>query len=411
VKAALRSVKTRTGTLKGKAAYMSPEQCMGRPLDRRSDVFGLGIVLYELATARRLFKAANDFLSMAAIVNGEVPPPSTHRPNLPPGFDELVMRALSKTRESRFPSAESMRGALEELAIDSGLRTSTKLLADYMTLTFGEKPDPWRVADTRGNTPPPEDEGIVAPPGEPERLVPERAMSPLAVAQAIAEGGEIPEFNEEAATIAEPPPDFLFEAASKQTTGVRRPIPVEELPTATAVDAPPTVPVRPEPPSTVPISADTPPITDDDTTTGKAPRRSRVIEAPMAPRIPPNPSARPAPARDALEDAPTAVAPSKGTLEAQEKAPDDALYVGPPVPSRWRDAFDRHRGIALFGIAALAFVIVLGILLFSHSGADDLAPPDAPAASEAPPAVLDAGAPQDAPAPKPLVPKKPKKTK
>jgi serine/threonine protein kinase len=386
-KAALRSAKTRTGTLKGKAAYMSPEQCMGRPLDRRSDVFGLGIVLYELMTARRLFKAANDFLSMAAIVDGDIPPPSAHRAGLPPGFDELVMRALSKTRESRFPSAEAMRGALEELAIDSGLRTSTKLLADYMQLAFGDKPEPWRVSDAQRNTPPPDDyDGIVEPPDAPETLVPDdRAASPLALAQALAEGTEA-EFLEEPATTIDPPPDFLFEAASRSTTGVRRPI--EDTPTATSeLELPPTL---------EPISGDTP-LPDDETKTGRAPARPRV--AAVTPPEPP-----------AIEDAPTSVAPSKPSLESLE-APDalDAMYVGSPAQSRWKDAFERHRGLVLFALAVLAFCIVLAILLASHS-AEDLTPPDAmPAPAElAPPG--DAGVPHDAPALKPTTPPhKPKK--
>ena len=67
-KAALRTVETRSGTLKGKVSYMSPEQVTGKFVDRRSDVFALGIVLYELATAKRLFMGDNDFLTMSAIV-------------------------------------------------------------------------------------------------------------------------------------------------------------------------------------------------------------------------------------------------------------------------------------------------------------------------------------------------------
>src|SRR5262245_7885986 len=71
-KAALRSSETRSGVLRGKVSYMSPEQCMGQQADRRSDVYALGIVLYELATVRRLYKAENEFLTMTAIVHGDV---------------------------------------------------------------------------------------------------------------------------------------------------------------------------------------------------------------------------------------------------------------------------------------------------------------------------------------------------
>src|SRR5262245_40503864 len=75
---AARNAQTRSGTLKGKVAYMAPEQCNGQPVDRRSDVFALGIVLYELVTVRRLFKGDTDFLTMSAIVGGKVPKPSQH---------------------------------------------------------------------------------------------------------------------------------------------------------------------------------------------------------------------------------------------------------------------------------------------------------------------------------------------
>ena len=83
-KAAHRTTETRSGTLKGKVAYMSPEQCVGEAVDRRSDVFSLGIVLYELLTVRRLFKGENDFVIMTSLVHGQIPPPSNYRPDLPP---------------------------------------------------------------------------------------------------------------------------------------------------------------------------------------------------------------------------------------------------------------------------------------------------------------------------------------
>ncbi|MGE5182151.1 MAG: serine/threonine-protein kinase, partial [Acidobacteriota bacterium] len=187
-RAAMRTVKTRTGTLKGKSAYMSPEQCMGKQLDRRSDVFALGIVLYELATGRRLFKAANDYLSMTAIVGGDIPKPSTHRADIPLELDEIIMRALAKAPEARYPSAEAMREALEQFAVQAGLRTSTKALADYMHQTFGDRPEPWRsdvpmpaaIDDTKA------EDGIVEPPAAPEVISHplDRSSSPIALAHA-----------------------------------------------------------------------------------------------------------------------------------------------------------------------------------------------------------------------------------
>ena len=94
-KAATRAVETRSGSLKGKVSYMSPEQCKGEDIDRRSDVYALGVLLYELSTTTRLFKGDNDYLLMDAIVNGKVPLPRVRRPDLPNELSSIIMRALS----------------------------------------------------------------------------------------------------------------------------------------------------------------------------------------------------------------------------------------------------------------------------------------------------------------------------
>ena len=134
--------------VKGKISYMSPEQCTGRRVDRRTDVFALGIVLYELYTVRRLFKAKSDFLTMSAILTGKIPPPSCHRPDLPAELDAITMKALALSPDDRFQTADELRVALDRFARNHGLRTSTTLLADYMIEQFGRRPEPWLVADT-----------------------------------------------------------------------------------------------------------------------------------------------------------------------------------------------------------------------------------------------------------------------
>jgi serine/threonine protein kinase len=148
-KAALRGSETRSGTLKGKVAYMAPEQCMGAEIDRRSDVFALGIVLYELATVRRLFKGANDFVTMNAIVAGKIPPPSQFRPDLPRELENIIMRALAHDPEKRFQTAEAMRLSLEMFADEHGIRTSTTALADFVLEQLGQRPEPWLDVDTQ----------------------------------------------------------------------------------------------------------------------------------------------------------------------------------------------------------------------------------------------------------------------
>ncbi len=137
------TVVTQTGVLKGRAPYMAPEQCSGHKVDRRSDVFALGIVLYELATGRRLFKGSNDFFVMSAIVHAKVPRPSLHRPDLPKELENIILMALERSPSARYQTAEQLGVALDDVAAKAGLRSSPTALADYMKLLFGERVEPW----------------------------------------------------------------------------------------------------------------------------------------------------------------------------------------------------------------------------------------------------------------------------
>ncbi|MBA3818217.1 MAG: serine/threonine protein kinase, partial [Deltaproteobacteria bacterium] len=146
-KGALRTSETRDGTLRGKVAYMAPEQCVGHAVDRRSDVFALGIVLYELCTARRLFKGDSDYLTMSAIVAGKVPKPSQLRTDLPPALERIIMKALSTSPAARYQTAEHLGLDLERAATQSGLRVSSTALAGYLSSLFGRRAEPWLTTD------------------------------------------------------------------------------------------------------------------------------------------------------------------------------------------------------------------------------------------------------------------------
>jgi eukaryotic-like serine/threonine-protein kinase len=111
-KAEYRETKTRSGTIKGKFAYMSPEQCLAKDVDRRTDVFALGTVVHELITGRRLFKKPSAYDTYHAILDGDVPLPSEVNHELDPGLDDVVMKALAYQREDRYPTAEAFGEAL-----------------------------------------------------------------------------------------------------------------------------------------------------------------------------------------------------------------------------------------------------------------------------------------------------------
>ena len=142
-KAAIKRISTDAGVLKGQAPYMSPEQCAGQTVDRRSDVFALGVVLYELATVRRLFKGASEFLTMSAVVNAAIPKPSQYRRDIPQQLEAIMLRALSRNPDERFQSAGDMSLALDQVATTVGVGASTTALSNYMRLQFGEQNEPW----------------------------------------------------------------------------------------------------------------------------------------------------------------------------------------------------------------------------------------------------------------------------
>ncbi len=142
-KTAMATTETRAGDIKGKFSHMSPEQCLGKTVDRRSDVFALGIVLFELVTVRGLFRGDSDFAKMKAIVEGTTQRPSKYRPDLPPELDEIILKALARDPANRYQTADELRVALERFAIMNNLRSSTTALADYVNQLFGKRPEPW----------------------------------------------------------------------------------------------------------------------------------------------------------------------------------------------------------------------------------------------------------------------------
>jgi len=144
-----RDARTEPGEVKGKFDYMSPEQGLGKPLDRRSDIFSLGIVLYELSTGRRLFKRASAAKTIEAICREPIVPPSRalsfasspSTPGGPPPFpaklEAIVMRALAKDPNDRYSSAAEMR--LELLEAARAIPSPVEALAARMKALFPDR--------------------------------------------------------------------------------------------------------------------------------------------------------------------------------------------------------------------------------------------------------------------------------
>src|SRR5204862_6221341 len=135
-KAAGKMGKTQAGILKGKFGYMSPEQVRGLPIDRRSDIFSTGIVLYELLTNERLFVGESDFSTLEKVRNVEILPPSTYNRKIPEELERIVLKALAKDVEDRYQNAIDLHDELQAFVYTAGEFYSRKDLAAWMKKTF-----------------------------------------------------------------------------------------------------------------------------------------------------------------------------------------------------------------------------------------------------------------------------------
>jgi hypothetical protein len=130
---------TKSGQLKGKIPYMSPEQARGEELDWRSDIFAIGVMLFELTTGKRLFKGGTEFETLKLIIERDYPRPSWVATNYPPPLEAIVLRALEKDRDKRYQSAREMQADLEAFVRDEKLPVSSIALAEFMKMLFEEK--------------------------------------------------------------------------------------------------------------------------------------------------------------------------------------------------------------------------------------------------------------------------------
>ena len=155
-KAASKSSKTQAGILKGKFGYMSPEQVRGLGIDRRSDIFSVGIVLYELLTMERLFVGESDFSTLEKVRNVEIMPPSTYNRKIPEELEQIVLKALAKHPEDRYRTAMDLHDDLQSFMYTSGNFFARKDLGAFMHRVFADemakeaaKDDEYRKFDSR----------------------------------------------------------------------------------------------------------------------------------------------------------------------------------------------------------------------------------------------------------------------
>jgi serine/threonine protein kinase len=138
------------GALKGKLGYMSPEQLRDEPLDRRSDIFAIAIMLYELTTQQKLFRGPSDYDVIKAVLEMPIPPPSKWRPGCLPELERIIMKGLERDRDKRYATAQEMQLELEELAREEKLQLSTVRLQSLVSETFDRRAGAWQRLQQSG---------------------------------------------------------------------------------------------------------------------------------------------------------------------------------------------------------------------------------------------------------------------
>ncbi|MCP4627716.1 MAG: protein kinase [bacterium] len=137
-KAASQNNKTRENLIKGKLAYMSPEQANGQTIDHRSDIFSTGIILYELLADRRMFEGETMHV-LSLVREAHYDPPEEVIPDLPAELNQILHRALAKDPDDRYQSASEMLADIEEFAFELSLRPNARSFSQYMKELFEEE--------------------------------------------------------------------------------------------------------------------------------------------------------------------------------------------------------------------------------------------------------------------------------
>lgn len=139
-KATNKSSATQVGILKGKFSYMSPEQVSGKTnIDRRSDIFALGIVLFEMLTLKRLFLGSSDFETLEKIRKVEVSPPTLYNSDIPEDLEDIVLKALEKDVNQRYQTANELQEALQRFMFRHNLYYTAKDLSEFMHSMFSQE--------------------------------------------------------------------------------------------------------------------------------------------------------------------------------------------------------------------------------------------------------------------------------
>ncbi len=207
---------TQVGQLKGKFGYMAPEQALGRTVDRRTDVFALGTVLYELTTNRRLFRGETDLATLRQVISAEVPRPSSLETQYPVQLEAIVLKALEKDPRNRFQSAAEFEAALRDYLRAERIVVPRSGVAGLLKRVLGERVEERRI-EIRQALKALRSEGRA-----PELLSNEPAFTPTGTRDDTSGGGGQPKTSEHSPAVSAPPATRAPEQAP-QGTHARKP--------------------------------------------------------------------------------------------------------------------------------------------------------------------------------------------
>jgi serine/threonine protein kinase len=353
------SSKTRTGTVKGKNAYMSPEQILGKPLDRRSDIFALGAVAYELLAVKRLFHRDSDFLTFKAITEEAIPDIRERRPDIPAALRSVLNRALARDPNGRFADCLEFAEAVKKAVSHLGGPVSKPDLGRFVRSDFGDE------LATKDALIHDVDVDLDAPTIQ----LNAGSTGPLAIAQTVVST-----------------PRGRSKTTTEELDMIGGEIGGDDL------DVIPRHESRP-----LPLQA----AREPDRSPNRSPDRTpSMIVAGTPPRPPP----LPAPPPTAIHRIPTPIRGSRAMVTSQPMPPVIAaqtVELGDPHTDLLGDRWKRLRNIALIGAIAIAVLVAVGIAISGRTppapgtntgeAAAAAVPVDAAVAAPPPEAAPDAG--------------------
>jgi eukaryotic-like serine/threonine-protein kinase len=204
-KAAGQIEQSRGGEIKGKLSYMSPEQCMGLPLDQRSDLFSLGAVLYEWVTGYQLFTGDSEVAILKSISEGKIYSPSYFKADIPDAVEAILMRALEKDRDKRYQTAWDLQSDVDKLLAEYDFIPTSLHLANFLRQVFHDE-----LSD--------EEKKIALPPAEQEELLSAAALAPQPTVPNARGPMELPSLPEPPVSVTATPPQPPVDPGMREVT-------------------------------------------------------------------------------------------------------------------------------------------------------------------------------------------------